>query len=148
MTASYRQRGAIGPPYMTSRHKRNHHDKTYQSHHQHSPHHRHSSLSFRSNDELEDKWRLEGRHLMLRHRRSVGADEKVVDESDLSLRIKRQSQGCTVDYNSYRRLRIGCSRQDVIDVNPSCTEEGDEGKYNCLVFHTEKKFISSNHLQN
>lgn len=132
MTLSFRLRGPIGPPYMTSRHKRNHHEKF---HHHQQQHHRHNAPSFRSsNEDVDEMWRLEGRHFMVRHRRSV---EEVNDDDGgdgatkelESLRIKRQNQGCTIDYNSYRRLKIGCTRQEVIDVNPSCSDEGEEGKW-------------------
>lgn len=127
MTASYRLKGPIGPPHTTSRHKRNHHEKAHLHHHY--QHHRHGSLSFRSNEETDQMWRLEGRPLVLRHRRSVDEVQTDTDTDDTAMqRVKRQNQGCLVDYNSYRRLKIGCTRQDVIDVNPSCSEEGEEGE--------------------
>lgn len=121
MTASYRLKGPIGPPSMSSRHKRNHHERT-------NHHTRHGTLSFRNNDELidEEQLRLTGRSLSPRHRRDLTA-APVVDDDEAE-RNKRQAQGCFVDYNSARRLRIGCTRQDVIDVNPSCSEEGEEGE--------------------
>lgn len=116
MTRSYRLKGAIGPPFVSSRHKRNHHDH-------HHARQRHGTLSFRNSEELiDEQWRLTGRSLSPRHRRD--ATEIIIDDK----RNKRQTQGCFVDYNSARRLRIGCSRQDVIDVNPSCSEDGEEGK--------------------
>lgn len=127
MTASYRLKGPIGPPYMSSRHKRNHHD-----HHQHY-HHRHGVLSFRGgegNPSTEEMWRFEGRPLVLRHRRSVTPQitDATVDELELLQRAKRQNQGCMIDYNSVRRLKIGCTQQTIIDVNPSCSDEGEEGE--------------------
>lgn len=95
---------------MSSRHKRNHHD--------HHRAHRHGTLSFRNQDELiDEQWRLMGRSISPRHRRDT-------DEG----RNKRQSQGCFVDYNAARRLRMGCTRLEVIDVHPRCTDTGDEGK--------------------
>lgn len=124
MEGSYRIRGRIGPPYMTSRHKRGH------AHHHHDTYHRrHGTLSFRNSEESEQLWQSAGRSLSPRHRRDTEVVTKEVDDTEtgLELRAKRDSPGCTINYNSNRRLKIGCTRHDAIDVNPSCSDEGDEG---------------------
>lgn len=125
---SFRIRGRIGPPYMTSRHKRGH------AHHHHDTYHRrHGTLSFRNSEESEQLWQSAGRSLSPRHRRDIESVQKdLANEDDaetgIEVRSKRDSPGCMINYNSNRRLKIGCTRYDAIDVNPSCSDEGDEGK--------------------
>lgn len=124
LEGSYRIRGRIGPPYMTSRHKRGH------AHHHHDTYHRrHGTLSFRNSEESVQLWQSAGRSLSPRHRRAIVEQEINIEEETtaLELRTKRDSPGCTVNYNAHRRLRIGCTRHDAIDINPSCPDEGDEG---------------------
>uniref|UniRef100_A0A336N2X1 CSON009864 protein n=2 Tax=Culicoides sonorensis TaxID=179676 RepID=A0A336N2X1_CULSO len=130
MDGSYRIRGRIGPPYMSSRHKRGH------AHHHHDTYHRrHGTLSFRNSEESEQLWQSAGRSLSPRHRRAISQEIEIVEDpvgtgTDIEVRSKRDSPGCTINYNSNRRLRIGCTRHDVIDMTPSCSDEGDE-EYLC-----------------
>jgi hypothetical protein len=132
MQFSYRLKGPIGPPYTSSRHKRNHHDH---HHHRQQQLQHNTAISFRSGADADiAMWRQEGRALVLRHRRSVNKNEAVTEtgiqtEVRDNLRFKRQNQECNVDYHGYRRLRIGCTRPEVIDVIPSCPEDGEEGKH-------------------
>lgn len=119
---------------MSSRHKRNHITNVNvghtHHHHDHDAYHRrHRTLSFRNSEESEKLWQSAGRSLSPRHRRDV--ELQLIEENtpdDTQLRLKRDTPGCVVNYNSNRRLKIGCTRHDAIDVSPSCSDEGDEGK--------------------
>lgn len=126
---------------MTSRHKRGH------AHHHHDAYHRrHDTLSFRNSEESEQLWQSAGRSLSPRHRREAEIEivEQDVEDTDsdtsLELRSKRDTPGCMINYNSNRRLKIGCTRHDAIDVNPSCSDEGDEGN-ETNIFH-KRNFIT------
>lgn len=136
MEGSYRIRGRIGPPYMSSRHKRGH------AHHHHDAYHRrHGTLSFRNSEESEQLWQSAGRSLSPRHRRAIPDEIEIVEEenTELEVRSKRDTPGCTINYNSNRRLRIGCTRHDVIDMTPSCSDEGDEGKSKSFLIKFQSK---------
>lgn len=105
LAGSYSVMGPLGPPYMMSRHKRNgtkqHHHiaAAYKSQH-------HDVLSFRNGD--VNLHNLHDRMTSQRHRR------------DLSK--------CLSAHKQKRRLSIGCSRDDTVEVHPQCSETGDEGK--------------------
>lgn len=44
-------------------------------------------------------------------------------------RNRRQVPGCIVNYNAQRQLLIGCTQPEVIEVRPTCNEDGDESKF-------------------
>lgn len=93
---------------MMSRHKRNHINGSKQHHHSGSyntP--RHDVLSFRNSDTFEHNLHPHDRFNNQRHRR------------DLSK--------CLGTHKQKRRLSIGCSRDDIVEVHPQCSEAGDEG---------------------
>lgn len=155
LEGSYRIRGRVGPPYMSSRHKRNHNNannyvnnnnKGHFHHHRDNTHHRHGTLSFRNTEESEKLWQSAGRSLSPRHRRSAKINDEQIqieeeeeenenESDDTQLRLKRDSPNCVVNYNSNRRLKIGCTRLDVIDVSPSCSDDGDEGELSIVGNH-------------
>jgi hypothetical protein len=95
---------------MMSRHKRNHINGSKQHHH--SPT-RHDMLSFRNNDMFEHSLHPHERLNSQRHRR------------DLSK--------CLGTHKQRRRLSIGCSRDDIVEVHPQCSEAGDEGTEICFL---------------
>lgn len=47
---------------------------------------------------------------------------------DEMTRNRRDTSKCVVNVNSQRQLSIGCSSEEIIEVDPQCTKEGDEGK--------------------
>jgi hypothetical protein len=99
---------------MMSRHKRNHINGSKQHHHlasQNTPT-RHDVLSFRNSDTLEHNLHPHDRFNSQRHRR------------DLSK--------CIGTHKQKRRLSIGCSRDDIVEVHPQCSEAGDEGTEICF----------------
>uniref|UniRef100_A0A1I8PLB2 Uncharacterized protein n=1 Tax=Stomoxys calcitrans TaxID=35570 RepID=A0A1I8PLB2_STOCA len=83
MEGLYTLRGAIGPPYMTTRHKRNHNNKVHGFHSHHHLyesnergvlHRRHTSLSFRnSNPNERSAWHSNTRGLPGRSRRDASS---------------------------------------------------------------------------
>ncbi|TMW48468.1 hypothetical protein DOY81_006450, partial [Sarcophaga bullata] len=83
MEGLYSLRGAIGPPYLTTRHKRNHNKAhgLHNHHHQYEGnsgrefmHKRHSSLSFRnSNHDENNAWHSNTRGLPVRSRRDASS---------------------------------------------------------------------------
>lgn len=109
LSGSYTLTGPLGPPYMMSRHKRNHINGSKQHHHSaaHNTPTRHDVLSFRNTDMLEHSLHPHDRLNSQRHRR------------DLSK--------CISTHKQRRRLSIGCSRDDIVEVHPQCSEAGDEG---------------------
>ncbi|XP_059620762.1 uncharacterized protein LOC132263675 isoform X2 [Phlebotomus argentipes] len=123
----YPVRGAIGPPYAASRHKRNHSNNSkghiHGHHHEINSHRRHGSLSFRNSEEINDggSWHRQTRGVAVRERRSVNPERG---------RSRRDSPTCVINYNSPRHLLIGCSEPNVIEVRPTCSDEGDE-MYTC-----------------
>jgi hypothetical protein len=92
---------------MMSRHKRNHINGSKQHHHSGSFSPRHDVLSFRNSDSFEHNLHPHDRLNNQRHRR------------DLSK--------CMGTHKQKRRLSIGCSRDDIVEVHPQCSEAGDEG---------------------
>lgn len=42
-------------------------------------------------------------------------------------RSRREVAGCVVDYNAQRKLLVGCTEPNVIEVRPHCIEDSDEG---------------------
>ncbi|XP_037912668.1 uncharacterized protein LOC119652536 isoform X4 [Hermetia illucens] len=68
-------RGAIGPPYITSRHKRNHNNKGHNQHghhHHEQGHKRHGIQSFRNSEEFgQTSWQSHTRGLSIRSRRAA-----------------------------------------------------------------------------
>lgn len=121
---------------MSSRHKRGH-----AHHHHESYHRRHGTLSFRNSEESEQLWQSAGRSLSPRHRRDIvpESDIEIIEEETNDVRTKRDTPGCVINYNSNRRLKIGCTRHDVIDMNDKCSDEGDEGTFFIFFLH-EKCF--------
>ncbi|XP_061397661.1 uncharacterized protein LOC133333366 [Musca vetustissima] len=84
MEGLYTLRGAIGPPYMTTRHKRNHNNKVHGIHNHHHQYEsnergflhrsRHASLSFRnSNPNERNAWHSNTRGLPGRSRRDASS---------------------------------------------------------------------------
>ncbi|XP_037944685.1 uncharacterized protein LOC119677419 isoform X2 [Teleopsis dalmanni] len=80
MEGLYYLRGAIGPPYLTTRHKRNHNNKAHGGHtHRHisqlengNLHKRHSTLSFRNSEKNEKgSWHANTRGVPVRNRRAA-----------------------------------------------------------------------------
>lgn len=101
---------------MMSRHKRNHINGSKQHHHSasHNSPARHDVLSFRNSDLFEHSLHPHDRLNSQRHRR------------DLSK--------CLGTHKQRRRLSVGCSREDIVEVHPQCSESGDEGTEICF-FH-------------
>ncbi|XP_022227960.2 LOW QUALITY PROTEIN: uncharacterized protein LOC111077839 [Drosophila obscura] len=159
MEGLYNLRGAIGPPYLATRHKRNHNGKSHlgHGHHHHESadsgtfgHKGHSTLSFRNAERMErGSWHANTRGLPVRSRRSAPQDvqpqqhEKLqqalvlsnVNSSDTSVgfvatRNRRDVPGCVPNYNAQRQLWVGCSKPNSIDVSPLCSVEGEE-EYSC-----------------
>lgn len=95
---------------MMSRHKRN---GSKQHHHlihdtaSLNKNTRHDVMSFRNGDMFEHNLHMHDRLNSQRHRR------------DLSK--------CLGAHKQKRRLSIGCSRDDIVEVHPQCSEAGDEG---------------------
>ncbi|XP_017484335.1 PREDICTED: uncharacterized protein LOC108373008, partial [Rhagoletis zephyria] len=212
MEGLYNLRGAIGPPYLTTRHKRNHNNKIHSTHgHHHTQSElavasagsesesngyarkRHATLSFRNTEKTEKgSWHANTRGLPGRNRRdalatvpansSINVIEttttlehlkileselqiqnnsalsnerrqftgnvvplKTVDfvhssndaDNDLQrLRNRRDAPGCITNFKAQRRLWVGCTEPDVIDVRPLCNDDGDE-EYSCHGSWTE-----------
>ncbi|XP_055678392.1 uncharacterized protein LOC129787100 isoform X2 [Lutzomyia longipalpis] len=143
----YPIRGAIGPPYVASRHKRNHSNNSNKGHihgghhHEINSHRRHGSLSFRNSEEVGDasSWHRQTRGITTRERRSL-------QPSDVG-RSRRETPVCVINYNSVRHLLIGCNEPNVIEVRPTCSEDGEE-MYMCHGSWTENSttFIVAKHV--
>ncbi|XP_030374318.1 uncharacterized protein LOC115623902 isoform X2 [Scaptodrosophila lebanonensis] len=162
MEGLYNLRGAIGPPYQATRHKRNHNGKTHlgHGHHHHESadaggfgHKGHSSLSFRNAEHIErGSWRANTRGLPVRSRRNVPASAastanttqqtlllSPVNETNVDLvatRNRRDVPGCVTNYKAQRQLWVGCTAPNLIDVRPQCNEDGEE-EYSCHGSWTE-----------
>lgn len=138
----YGLRGAIGPPYIPSRHKRNHnqrsaghtnnhsvfgHDTMAVASQQQQQHRRHIQSSFRSSSSSEQlarhSWKSPTRGVAVRNRR----DTEVATLPKNDTRVRRDANGCVVNHNSRRQLLVGCTETNVIEVRPYCTEDNDEG---------------------
>ncbi|XP_017023345.1 uncharacterized protein aus isoform X2 [Drosophila kikkawai] len=156
MEGIYTLRGAIGPPYLATRHKRNHNGKSHLGHghhHHESPdsgsfgHKGHSSLSFRNAERMErGSWHANTRGLPVRSRRDAPKDPQAEEQqqalvlektnsSDTSVgfvatRNRRDVPGCVPNYNAQRQLWIGCTAENLIDVSPLCSVDGEE-EYSC-----------------
>ncbi|XP_070138025.1 uncharacterized protein aus isoform X1 [Drosophila bipectinata] len=164
MEGIYTLRGAIGPPYLATRHKRNHNGKSHlgHGHHHHESadsggfgHRGHSSLSFRNLERSErGSWHGNTRGLQVRNRRNAPKDPQVlehhhqqqqqqqqalvlqkVNSSDTSVgfvatRNRRDVPACVPNYNAQRQLWVGCTAENLIDVSPVCSVEGEE-EYSC-----------------
>lgn len=44
-------------------------------------------------------------------------------------RKRRDAPLCITNYKAQRQLWVGCTDENIIDVRPLCTDEGDEGKW-------------------
>ncbi|XP_017081900.2 uncharacterized protein LOC108115132 isoform X2 [Drosophila eugracilis] len=157
MEGIYTLRGAIGPPYLATRHKRNHNGKSHlgHGHHHHEAadsgnfgHKGHSSLSFRNAERMErGSWHANTRGLPVRSRRNAPKDPQEqkqqqqslvlekVNSSDTSVgfvatRNRRDVPGCVPNYNAQRQLWVGCTAENLIDVSPLCSVDGEE-EYSC-----------------
>ncbi|XP_026840143.1 uncharacterized protein LOC6598771 [Drosophila persimilis] len=154
MEGLYNLRGAIGPPYLATRHKRNHNGKSHlgHGHHHHESadtgtfgHKGRSTLSFRNAEHMErGSWHANTRGLPVRSRRSAPQDPQQqqqalvlgnVNSNDTSVgfvatRNRRDVPGCVPNYNAQRQLWVGCSKPNSIDVSPLCSVEGEE-EYSC-----------------
>ncbi|KAH8278550.1 hypothetical protein KR018_005162, partial [Drosophila ironensis] len=172
MEGIYSLRGAIGPPYLATRHKRNHNGKSHlghgHHHHEHEHEHEtvesggfghrgHSSLSFRNLERTErGSWHGNTRGLQVRNRRNAPKDPQEqhqqqnqqhqqqqqqalllqkVNSSDTSVgfvatRNRRDVPACVPNYNAQRQLWVGCTAENLIDVSPLCSIEGEE-EYSC-----------------
>lgn len=106
MTGAYSLLGPLGPPYLMSRHKRNH--ITNKHHHNATPFKKHDSLSFRNGETFEQTLHPHERFNNQRHRRDLTK--------------------CIGTHKMKRRLSIGCSKDSIVEVHPQCSENGDEGK--------------------
>lgn len=92
---------------MTSRHKRNHVNGS---------HYHHSTVGRQQHGDLM-AFHSEHDHMSLHpHDRTK------------SQRHRRDLSKCTSTHKQRRRLSIGCSRDDIFEVSPQCSETGDEGK--------------------
>lgn len=152
----YGLRGAIGPPYIPSRHKRNHNQRTALHNNNHSgsghelaatavatqaqqQHRRHNPVSFRSASSSEQlvrhSWKAPTRGVAVRNRRDTAEQEqressqKLVANQRNDTRIRRDANGCVVNFNVRRQLLVGCTETNVIEVRPYCTEDNDEGEW-------------------
>lgn len=98
---------------MMSRHKRNgtkpHHHTTHDNVNAFK-NQRHDMLSFRNGASDVNLHNMRDHLNIQRHRR------------DLSK--------CLSAHKQKRQLSIGCTRDDVVEVRPQCSEAGDEGKNN------------------
>ncbi|XP_032576691.1 uncharacterized protein LOC6614375 isoform X1 [Drosophila sechellia] len=158
MEGIYSLRGAIGPPYLATRHKRNHNGKSHlgHGHHHHEGadsgnfgHKGHSSLSFRNAERMErGSWHANTRGLPVRSRRNAPKDPQEhqqqqqealvlekVNSSNTSVgfvatRNRRDVPGCVPNYNAQRQLWVGCTAENLIDVSPLCSVDGEE-EYSC-----------------
>ncbi|KAG5672928.1 hypothetical protein PVAND_003016 [Polypedilum vanderplanki] len=130
ISGTYTLTGPLGPPYMMSRHKRNGSKQHHHLVHDTAPlmkNQRHDILSFRNGDVFEhNPHNIHDRFNSQRHRR------------DLSK--------CLSAHKQKRRLNIGCSRDDIVEVQPQCSESGDE-EYFCHGSWTENDttFIIARH---
>ncbi|XP_055321818.1 uncharacterized protein LOC129577954 isoform X3 [Sitodiplosis mosellana] len=159
----YSLRGAIGPPFISSRHKRNH-NKGHHHHHE-AQYKRYTALSFRNPEEFSNlDLQMRSRIAPLRNRREVRSkrlsngtiiessnnidanndtaqiilptdDKQNTTEIDIQ-RSKRETPECVINYNSARQLFVGCSQSNVVEVKPHCSDDGDE-VYNCQGSWTE-----------
>lgn len=119
---------------------------------------RFTALSFRNPEEISN-WQIRSRLAPLRNRRDVRtkrlSNGTVIEISNSSSqvilptngtienqqnnnntvtdmqRMKRETPECVINYNSMRQLFVGCSQSNVIEVKPHCSEDGDEGTYDC-----------------
>lgn len=150
----YGLRGAIGPPYIPSRHKRNHNQRNHsvpgaqQQQQQQQKYRRHSNpLSFRSSSTgggagggateqlARHSWKNPTRGLEVRNRRDTTEvmeranhhQQQQREERD-EMRVRRDTAGCVVNYSARRQLLVGCTKTNVIEVRPFCTEDNDEGE--------------------
>ncbi|XP_028900344.2 uncharacterized protein LOC105218720 isoform X2 [Zeugodacus cucurbitae] len=202
MEGLYNLRGAIGPPYLTTRHKRNHNNKLHLTHgHHHSQsdlvvaagtavgsdgggyaNKRQATLTFRDADKMDKgTWHANSRSLQTgRNRRATALNNSVAVNTTATLehmnilenklqrslngssksddhslvidtaaprkavdfvhttnavdlerqRNRRDAPGCVTNYKAQRRLWVGCTEPDIIDVRPMCNEDGDE-EYSC-----------------
>lgn len=135
MEGLYGLRGAIGPPYIPSRHKRNHNNRNHNHNHsshsqqqqQAGGHQRHGSLSFRNSESMDhNSWRAQTRGLTIRNKRGTAENNPNAIVEDIQ-RNRRDVPNCVVNLNSRRNLLIGCTKTNVIEVRPQCSDEGDEG---------------------
>lgn len=145
----YGLRGAIGPPYIPSRHKRNHNQRSVHNNHsllghetvsqqQQQQHRRHNNnpLSFRSSSSEQlarHTWKYPTRGLAVRNRRDTvkqGETKSIAvsNQRNNDTRVRRDANGCIVNFNSRRQLLVGCTETNVIEVRPYCTEDNDEGE--------------------
>ncbi|XP_060650263.1 uncharacterized protein LOC132787320 isoform X2 [Drosophila nasuta] len=159
MEGLYNLRGAIGPPYLVTRHKRNHNGKSHlgHGHHHHESssdsgdfgHKGHSTLSFRNAERMErDSWHANTRGLPVRSRRNAPQAQAQQQQQQQALvlsslnsnndtsvgfiapRSRRDVPGCVTNYNAQRQLWVGCSAPNAIDVSPLCSVDGEE-EYSC-----------------
>lgn len=158
----YGLRGAIGPPFLASRHKRNHNNNSratrIHNHHSTSKNNdgygqrRHGPLSFRRSEMLDhNSWHAQTRDVTVRSKRAAakllllaenngggdvvgdsgirgGVDDGMSGRNEQQARARRDTANCVVDVNARRQLLVGCTETNVIEVRPSCVEDGDEGE--------------------
>jgi hypothetical protein len=168
----YTMKGAIGPPFLASRHKRNRINKQHGSHHHHdsvensNTNKRHNVYSFRNTESNDHDWHSHSHVKSIRHRRSVdvkaikqrtAADDGVlinVLKNELHFmstinqlsRNKRDTSNCVGMSNTQRTLSFGCTDESTIDVDPACGDEGDE-EYSCFGSWTDNQttFVVAKH---
>lgn len=91
---------------MTSRHKRNHVNGS---------HYHHSTMGRQQQHGDLMAFHSEHDHMSHPHDRTK------------SQRHRRDLSKCIATHKQRRRLSIGCSRDDIFEVSPQCSETGDEG---------------------
>ncbi|XP_017056907.2 uncharacterized protein LOC108098499 isoform X2 [Drosophila ficusphila] len=102
MEGIYTLRGGIGPPYLATRHKRNHNGKSHlgHGHHHHEStdsgnfgHKGHSSLSFRNAERMErGSWHANTRGLPVRSRRNAPKDPQEQHPQQQQQQTQQQGQ--------------------------------------------------------
>lgn len=104
---------------MTSRHKRNHVNGS---------HYHHTTMA-RQQQQHGDLMAYHSDHMSHPH-----------DRVQSQQRHRRDLSKCTSTHKQRRRLSIGCSRDDIFEVSPQCSETGDEGTGNLNFFLSSLSF--------
>lgn len=162
----YTMKGVIGPPFLSSRRKRNRNNKQHGTHHHHdlldinNSNKRHNVYSFRNTENNDQHWNLHSHIKTIRHRRSVVENKADTDtetgvlintlKNEFNLvstinqlnRNKRDTSNCATMANVQRTLSIGCTNENTVDVDPTCGDKADEGKYLKIINWRKEKKIN------
>ncbi|XP_037029362.1 uncharacterized protein LOC119069418 isoform X3 [Bradysia coprophila] len=116
----YNLKGAIGPPYISSRHKRNHSNKMHNHHHHETGgHRRHSTLSFRNSEDFDHgSWHMQTRGIPTRNRRETS--DEIVDHDNF--KISPQSNDQRVERRNLRKRRDTKVVERALSVNTSVND--------------------------